>query len=549
MRKNLWKKLFASSLIAFLLFWTAVPSIMLATFITPGTPIAPGTAIKPGDPISGGQFIAPGEVLTPGDSYLPGQPGYGNIPSVSGQPIIPGTTITNGIFITPNYISAPYSGWQLGTPITGGQGPDGGQGGSGDSGTGGTPGTGGQGGSGDSGTGGTPGTGGQGGTGDAGTGGTPGSGGQGGTGDAGTGGTPGSGGQGGTGDSGTGGTPGSGGQGGTGDSGTGGTPGTSGQGGSGGGGGGGGVGSDSGTASESQSDGPSNMNVVFKSTDGERGILGQITGAIRDVKSYWFGFGDKVVGPLVAWNAGFDFKTIESGRLQGNIAITGKDSVKNPILNQYFQKFKEYKINGEPRKLGNGARQVSPDKIDAFNQSRKIASPGETGKSAFQLAKDAAKSSVDDAINIKTSSFWSLKNIAKLNGPVNVILSSANSLIDYSGAGKNASTGYASTDFAADLTTDVAVGVGITALSSLAGSVAAGAVVGTAIPIPIVGTLVGAGVGLLVGVGASLLINTEWGRAAKKFVRDGVKSVYDGAVHAAKGVWNAGSDFVGSLFG
>jgi hypothetical protein len=142
-----------------------------------------------------------------------------------------------------------------------------------------------------------------------------------------------------------------------------------------------------------------------------------------------------------------------------------------------------------------------------------------------------------------------LKNIAKLNGPANVILSSANSLIDYSSLGKNASTGYASTDFAADLTTDVAVGVGITALSSLAGSVAAGAVVGTAIPIPIVGTLVGAGVGLLVGVGASLLINTEWGRAAKKFVRDGVKSVYDGAVHAAKGIWNAGSDFVGSLFG
>ncbi|MDX1805717.1 MAG: hypothetical protein R3267_01670, partial [Paenisporosarcina sp.] len=83
MRNSGVKRLFAITMISFLLFWTAGPSIILATFITPGTPIAPGTAIKPGDPISGGQFIAPGEVLTPGDSYLPGQPGYGNIPSVS----------------------------------------------------------------------------------------------------------------------------------------------------------------------------------------------------------------------------------------------------------------------------------------------------------------------------------------------------------------------------------------------------------------------------------------------------------------------------------
>lgn len=157
MRKSGVKRLFAITMISFLLFWTAGPSIMLATFITPGTPIAPGTAIKPGDPISGGQFIAPGEVLTPGESFLPGQPGYGNIPSVSGQPIIPGTSITNGIFITPNYISTPYSGWQLGAPITGGQGPDGGQGGTGN-GTGGTPGSGGQGGTGDAGSEGTVGS-------------------------------------------------------------------------------------------------------------------------------------------------------------------------------------------------------------------------------------------------------------------------------------------------------------------------------------------------------------------------------------------------------
>ena len=269
------------------------------------------------------------------------------------------------------------------------------------------------------------------------------------------------------------------------------------------------------------------------------------------------GTGDKIVGPLVALNAGFDIKKIESGRLQGNYAIKGKDSVKNPILNKYYQKFKEYKINGETKKLGNGARQVKPDKIDGFNAARKIADPGSTNKTSWQLAKEAAKSSVDDAVNV-----LKLKNIAKLNGAANIALSSVNSVYDYNWGNKK-SIGMGSTDFAADLTTDVAVGVGITALSTVAGSMAAGAVVGTAIPVPIVGTLVGATVGLLVGASASILLNTKIGRATKTFVRDSIKAGYDGTVEigkgiakgvvkAAKGIGEAGSKFfksMGSIFG
>ncbi len=571
-RRKLWKKLFAINLIAFLLFWTAGPSIVLASFISPGKPITPGTPITPGSPITGGQFIAPGEVLTPGESYVPGQPGSSDIPSVSGKPIIPTQPFTNGLFITPNYISAPYSGWlQTGSPISSGEAGSTGNGpNSGQPGTGGTGPNGGQVGTGGTGqNGGQPGTGGTGPNGgQVGTGGTGPSSGQPGTGpnggQVGTGGTGPSSGQ-----PGTGGTGPSGGQVGTGETGP-----NGGQAGAGGSGPDGGIGGSdkSGTSSgqtgnggTTESEGPSNLNVLIKSTDDSRGSIVQSINVLRDIKTYWFGFGDKIVGPLVALNAGFDIKKIESGRLQGNYAIKGKDSVKNPILNKYYQKFKEYKINGETKKLGNGARQVKPDKVDGFNAGRKIAKPGSTNKTSWQLAKEAAKSSVDDAINIRSSNFLSKSNMLKLNGPVNVLLSSVNSLWDYSsfGKGEKSKIGYLSTDFAADITTDVAVGVGITALSTVVGSMAAGAVVGTAIPVPIVGTLVGATVGLIVGAGANLLLNTKIGRATKTFVRDSIKAGYDGtvevgkgiakgAVKAAKGIGEAGSKFfksMGSIFG
>ena len=562
-RRKLWKKLFAINLIAFLLFWTAGPSIVLASFISPGKPITPGTAITPGSPITGGQFIAPGEVLTPGESFVPGQPGSGDIPSVSGKPLIPTLPFTNGLFITPNYISAPYSGWlQTGSPISSGEARSTGNGpNSGQPGTGGTSPNGGQVGIGGTGpNGGQPGTGGTGpNEGQVGTGGSGLNGGQPGKGGTGpNGGQPGKGGTGSNGGQpGTGGTGPDGGQVGTGGSGPdGGNAGSSESGTSGG---------QTGAGGTTESEGPSNLNVLFKSTDDSRGSIVQSINVLRDIKTYWFGFGDKIVGPFVALYAGFDIKKIESGRLQGNYAIKGKDSVKNPILNKYYQKFKEYKINGETKKLGNGARQVKPDKIDGFNASRKIAKPGSTNKTSWQLAKEAAKSSVDDAINIRSSNFLSKSNMLKLNGPVNVLLSSVNSLWDYSSfsKGEKSKIGYLSTDFAADITTDVAVGVGITALSTVVGSMAAGAVVGTAIPVPIVGTLVGATVGLIVGAGANLLLNTKIGRATKTFVRDSIKAGYDGtvevgkgiakgAVKAAKGIGEAGSKFfksMGSIFG
>ena len=288
--------------------------------------------------------------------------------------------------------------------------------------------------------------------------------------------------------------------------------------------------------------GPSMLNVLVKSTDGERGLFGHVTGAIKDIKTYWFGFGEKLLGPIAAYQAGF--KIVPDGT--GNYKILGQRYVKNPILNYYFQKFKEYTVDGKTRKLN---VRLGQDLLDDYHASKKIPIEGNQNKSKWQLTKDAAKSSVNDAINIKSKGFWKLSNIAKLNGPVNVLLSSANSVFDYSkwGDPEKSKKGYASTDFAADLTTDVGIGVGITALSSVAGSMAAGAMVGTAVPVPIVGTLVGAGVGLIVGGVSTVLLNTKTGRAVKQFARDAVKSVYDGAVKAAKGIFDSGKKLFGNL--
>ncbi|MCG7344229.1 hypothetical protein MHZ92_08795 [Sporosarcina sp. ACRSL] len=291
--------------------------------------------------------------------------------------------------------------------------------------------------------------------------------------------------------------------------------------------------------------GPSMLNALVKSTDGSRGILGHMVGVLRDVKTYWFGFGEKLLGPLAAYQANFNI--VPDGK--GNYKVMGQRYLKNSVLNHYFQKFKEYTVDGKTRKLN---VRLGQDLLDDYHASKKLPIEGNQNKTKWQLAKDAAKSSVDDAINVTSKGFWKPSNIAKLNGPLNVLLSSANSLIDYSDSKWSADPekskkGYLSTDFAADITTDVAIGVGITAASSLVGSMAAGAVAGTLVPIPILGTAVGAVVGLGVGLISTALLNTKTGQAVKQFARDSVKAVYDGAVETVKGIWNSGKKFFGNM--
>lgn len=95
--------------------------------------------------------------------------------------------------------------------------------------------------------------------------------------------------------------------------------------------------------------------------------------------------------------------------------------------------------------------------------------------------------------------------------------------------------GFGNSDFAATAITETVFGVGAAAAGSAIGAMAAGAAVGTAIPIPLVGTIVGAVAGGVIGI----LLETPVGRKVKDFVRTGVKKGIDKVTSLAKKGWKA----------
>lgn len=101
MKKRAVRRFFAIVMIGFMLFWTALPSLGTAAFMTYGTPIQYGTPITGGNPMTGGEFMVPGNVYDYGNPVSGGQPGS------SGQIIIPQNPSANGQFILPNIINSP----------------------------------------------------------------------------------------------------------------------------------------------------------------------------------------------------------------------------------------------------------------------------------------------------------------------------------------------------------------------------------------------------------------------------------------------------------
>ena len=460
-------------LASMLIFWTLFPAVSAFAYITPGTPIVPGKPITPGTPIQGGTFIIPGKVYEPGKAVKGGDSVSGSSGLISGQPIVPSTPLTYGTFIIPN--APPVLGHPVlgGTAIQGGQGPNGG-----------TAINGGQG----------P------------NGGTTISGGQGPNG-----GTAINGGQ----------DP------------NGGTPTDGGQGLSGGNSGKNGNGPSNGNEliGESSQE-PSLINLLFKSTDTSRGIVGQIAGVLKDYKTYILGFADKIAQASAAGYAGFMFN--EKGN--GKYGVKGKNKLNNKVVNWFYERYKGYKHNGEETTFGPYSRHIGKERLDSFFKSKRIGHVWES-----------VKGSVKESWNIFSKDAYKAKSLLKLNGPVNVLLSSSNNLIDYSKWGRKSDLGYASTDFAADVTVDTAIGVGSTALGSLASSAIAGAVAGSTVPV--VGTIVGAVAGLGTGFIVNYLINgTKTGRKIKTAVRDAVKVTYDGIVSGAKKLGKRIKSGVSSMF-
>ena len=554
MSKRWSNKAFAIGLIVLMLFWSALPSIAMATFITPGKPITPGTAITPGEPIQGGSFIVPGEPIVPGKSIDPGTPVQGGQavsgggPQVSGQPIIPGNYLTNGLFVVPNYLGGTtYGKWLIagqpispGAEIAGGEAIQGGQGiAGGQQSTGGNT----------SETGKLP-------TGEIPAGGDIGQGGK----------VPVAGdgsqvGQVPSGGSAIKGAPNSGGgtsnsptQNPTGSNGNSsqtinGIPSGSSGGGAGAGGidgGGGGAGASSGN--ESANSASDYQFSFFKFTNPDNSPMQTVFSGISDFKTYILGAGKKIAEGATATYAGFRFNPKDTGKY----GVSGKGSLKNPIADYFYQSYKDFKIDGEAAKFGPHSRHVGQSRVDSFLSSKNIANSTGSTSGFFKSSLSGVKPALNDGYNVFSKSFWSKSNMLKLSGPVGVGLSSVSSIYDYGfGGGEKQALGFASTDFAADLTTDIAIGAGTTVLSTIASSMAAGAVAGSVVPG--VGTIVGAVAGVATGLVVGYLINgTATGRRIKGAVRDGIKAGYDGVVSAAKwagkGLSNAFSG-AKSLFG
>ena len=463
-----------------ILFWNIFPVVSMAgTFITPGESFKPGQAITPGEAISGGEFLVPGDVFKPGQAIKPGESYNGGQVSNSGKPILENFPLNNGTFIIPN-APPPVPNFVFGGESFTTGGPI-------------TPGT-------------PPGQGKsiEGGSGD-GSGDTI----EGGSGD-GTGDTI----EGGSGD-GNGDTV----EGGSGD-GTGGTIE-------------GGSGDGNGGKNSINNAPPSLVNLWVKSSDGERGLIGHLIGGLKDVKTYLLGFGDKMAQAGVSYYAGFKFKDLGNG----NYSIYGKEKINNKIGQWFYERYKSYKIDGKDAFFGPKSRHVGQAKINDFLDSKSL-----KGKVGIweNMGKNTVKSLKESWVPF-SKSFWKPSNMLKLGGPVNVALSSFNSIYDY-GFGDDASKrgkGLASTDFAASLTTDVAIGIGSTAIGSVASSAATGMLVGSAVPV--VGTAVGAVVGLGVGLLTTYAINgTATGRRIKAGATKAIKGAYDWGVDKAK----SGYDFV-----
>ncbi|MBM4763248.1 hypothetical protein [Bacillus sp. B15-48] len=568
-------RIFAIMMITILLVWNTFPVLSHANFITPGTAITPGQAISPGQPVTGGQFIIPGKAYKPGGNY---EAGNGNLSS--GLPIFPGSYLNNGAFLIPSAPPQPPGMlyWELrgidpgnalqggnavdrGTAAEGGQGPSGGtaaEGGQGPSGS--TAAEGGQGPSGgtaaEGGQGPSGGTAAEGGQGPSG--GTAAEGGQGPNG-----GTAAEGGQGPNG-----GTAAEGGQGpngGTaaegGEGPSGGTVAEGGEGPNGGTAAEGGEGPNGGTAAEGGQG--SNGGVAGEGGQGSNGsgikwnLIEAIHGTAKEAKTWLVSNrtkAEQLLDGTLSLIAGFQIKDLNTHIGNRNLhEIVGKKNFtnsKNPIANwldsryqKYLQSFDESKTilrNGE---LRSGTQKKAKHMASFFKENfsltstlRTISSDFTKNWNPFANPFNANNTGIGKIIN---KDFFNLKNMAKGNGVVNVLLSTGDRIIDFA---KNPKKSFASTDFAAGITTDMAFGVGTTAISAGVGwgaAAATGAAFGSVVPG--LGTIIGAGV----GVGLSFALASPAGKRFKRKVEDGVKKVFDGVVNIGSSIKNKLSGIFG----
>ncbi|PLS15384.1 hypothetical protein CVD28_23980 [Bacillus sp. M6-12] len=289
---------------------------------------------------------------------------------------------------------------------------------------------------------------------------------------------------------------------------------------------------------------PSLLNILVKTTDGERGWFSHVAGFFDDYKTYGLGFLNRdVAGAALSWYGGFNIEKIAG---TDAYKVSGRKKFDNKVLNNLYQRFKSYDVNGNARALGDHTKRIKETTFNAFQQSKQNMT---TDMDLKTFVKNSVVSGINDGWNPFSKkglnkAFFAKSNVMKMNGPLNYAMATAGSIWDYSPAGSKSDKGWASTDFAADVTTELAIGVGSTAIGSVASSIATGMAAGSVVPG--LGTVAGAAAGLTVGLITTYLINgTERGRNLKKGLTKGIKWAYDGI---SKGV-KSGFRKLGGLFG
>lgn len=544
-------------MIALLLFWNVAPyAAMAGTFITPGEAMNPGKAYKPGQPIQGGQFIIPGKVYNPGDPLKPGEAG-----GASGTPIIPQGQNPLGLFIIPNVPPPPpgsfyweFIGIEGGSPLEGGSPAQGGDAlNSGDALKNGQAPSGGK--AAESGEGINGGKAAEGGEGPSG----------GKAAESGEGPSGGKAAETGEGIK-------------TGEGPSGGEASKSGEGPSGGNapkGGEGPTGGQKADGGEVPSGGDATGN--GQSPDGNpldsgAGADGEPVDGIKATSEYAKTakkylvtfpkrFGEILDGSL-SLIAGFRIKDLNTATGNKNLyQILGKNNVvknTNPFNLWLNQRYNNYLQSFKENKLILKGTQTTSKFLDAKGKTQSVVTwdlrSGTTVKAkkmnkfiqenmsfkavTSKIGKDMAENwfGINNPLKWKSEKifnrdFFKLSKMAKGNGLANVIISVAPRISEFS---KQENKKAHVTDFAAGITTDVAFGVGSTAISAGAGWLAAmgaGAAAGSVVPG--VGTVVGA----LTGIGLSIFLGSKWGTNLKNATQKGIKKLFDGVKGKLSGVF------------
>ena len=285
--------------------------------------------------------------------------------------------------------------------------------------------------------------------------------------------------------------------------------------------------SSSSSSSGAKTENKSFWNILFNSTNNENTAWGSISQALKDGKTYVTTLVKPVLEGATATYAGFEFEKLGKGKYK----VLGKSSLKNPILNHFYDNYKKYKIDGKDRYMKTGNSYEKAFKINNFFDTKKLT---ESRKDILGFAWKNLKSSMNDGYNLFSKKYWAKSNLAKLNGPISI---AANL---FGNVDKHGDKAWKTSKFYADFTVDLAIGAGTTALSSLLTSAATGAVAGSVVPG--VGTIIGAGAGLLAGIVSAWFFNgTNTGQGAKEWASNKLSAAYSWSVRK----WRKASSWVG----